>query len=437
MLKGFGTAGDLAKLSEGTHSDRKTSGLYCQVRGESRSWLFRWKTRGGEALVSRTGKAYRPSRIIGLGSVDLDNAATSLETARKLAGICRNLVAQGVDPLEHREKRRAEEAKKLRKVPTFREYASDYVKRREAEWKHKRHRQQWFNTLGLDGAGKRRMRYCDSLHALPIDKVDGDAIRKVLDPIWALKPETASRLRGRLERILDAAKADNLREGDNPAAWGGNLDTRYSPKGKLRDVQHHVALPWKEIPSFMAQLRKRKGTAPKCVEFIVLTATRSNEARGTKWDELDLEAKRWTIPGGRMGRMKKSKPHAVPLSEPAIELLKALPRVGKHVFPGLKRGTGISDTALRDVLRDMGISKDEASIHGMRSSFRDWAGETTSFPREVCEHALAHGIPDETEAAYFRSDLFTRRVELMAAWASFCAAPAAGNVLTFPQPVVA
>jgi integrase len=428
MPKGFKTATELAKLGTGTHSDGKTAGLYCQVRGASRSWLFRWKPRG---LGAKT------SRVMGLGSVDLDNAAVSLETARKLASIARDLVAQGIDPIKHREKRRAEEAKKLRKIPTFKEYATEYVKRRQAEWKHKRHRQQWYNTLGLEGAGKRRMRYCDSLHALPINKVDGDAIREVLDPIWAKKPETASRLRGRLQRILDAAKADDLREGDNPAAWAGNLATRYSSKGKLRDVQHHVALPWKKIPGFMAELREREGTAPKCVEFVVLTATRSNEARGTRWDEIDFDAKRWTIPGGRMGRMKKGKPHAVPLSEPALALLESLPRVGKHVFPGLKRSTGISDTSLRNVLRDMGYGKDDASIHGFRSSFRDWAGETTNFPREVCEHAIAHSIPDETEAAYFRSDLFTRRVELMAAWASFCAAPAAGNVLAFPQPAVA
>jgi integrase len=425
MSKGFKTAGELAKLCSGTHSDGKAAGLYCQVRGASRSWLFRWKPRG---LGAKT------SRVMGLGPVDLDNAATSLETARKLAAICRDLVAQGVDPVQHREKRRAEEAKKLRRIPTFKEYAAEFVKRREGEWKHKRHRQQWYNTLGLDGAGRRRMRYCDNLHALTIDKVDGDAIRKVLDPIWSVKPESASRLRGRLERILDAAKADNLREGDNPATWAGNLATRYSPKGKLRDVKHHVAVPWKQIPGFMADLRKVEGIAAKCVEFIVLTATRSNEARGARWDEIDEQAARWVIP---KGRMKKRKAHAVPLSEPALALLKALPRVGKHVFPGLKRGTGISDTALRNVLRDMGYTKDDASIHGFRSSFRDWAGETTHFPREVCEHALAHGIPDATEAAYFRSDLFTRRVELMAAWASFCAESTPGNVLAFPQHAVA
>jgi integrase len=371
---------------------------------------------------------------MGLGPADLDNAAASLETARKLAAICRDLVAQGIDPIQHREKRRAEEVKKLRKIPTFKAYATEYVKRREAEWKHKRHRQQWYNTLGLDGAGKRRMRYCDSLHALPINKVDGDAIRKVFDPIWVAKPETASRLRGRLERILDAAKADNLREGDNPATWVGNLNTRYSSKGKLRDVKHHAAMPWKAIPGFLAELRKREGTAPKAVEFVLLTATRSNEARGAKWDEIDEVAKRWTIP---KGRMKKRKAHAVPLSEPAVELLNALPRIGKHVFPGLKRGTSISDTSLRNLLRDIGYGKDDASIHGFRSSFRDWAGETTNFAREVCEHALAHGIPDETEAAYFRSDLYTRRVELMAAWANFCAEPTVGNVLAFPQHAVA
>jgi integrase len=316
---------------------------------------------------------------------------------------------------------REEEAKRLRRVPTFREFATEYVKRREAEWRNPVHRKQWKDTLGIGGVGKSKMTYCDSLHGLRMNKIDGHAIRAVLDPIWKAKPETASRLRGRLERILDAAKAEGLREGDNPAAWKGNLDTRYSPKGKLREVRHHAALPWQKIPAFLAELRQRgDGIAEACVELIVLTATRSKEARGARWEEIDWEARRWTVPAGRM---KRRKAHAVPLSDAAVAVLKRMEaiRTGSFVFPGLKRGSGISDTSLRNVLRDLGLGKDEASIHGMRSAFRDWAGEATHYPREVAEHALAHGIPDATERAYYRSDLFEKRVALMAEWGAFCA----------------
>jgi integrase len=412
---GFRNAKDLAKLANGMHADRQCRGLYVQIRrdretgGNSMSWLFRWKPRGQGATSSK---------VMGLGPCDC--TAANLEGARKRAGEARELVASGKDPLDERDKVREAEAHRLRPRPTFLEYAREFVKRREGEWKNPVHRKQWRDTLGIGGVGKSRMTYCDSLHRLRMDRIDGHAIRAVLDPIWAAKPETASRLRGRLERILDAAKAEGLREGDNPAAWKGNLDTRYSAKGKLREVKHHAALPWPKIPGFMAELRRRDGIAEACLELILLTATRSKEAREARWEEFDWEAKRWTVPAVRM---KRKKAHTVPLGMAAIEVLKRMEAIktGSFVFPGLKRGSGISDTSLRNVLRDMGLGKDAASVHGMRSSFRDWAGEATAFPREVAEHALAHGIPDATERAYFRSDLFARRVELMAAWGAYCA----------------
>jgi integrase len=415
---GFKSTKDLAKLPNGMHADRQWRGLYVQVRRDSQtggcamSWLFRWKPRGQGATSSRT---------MGLGPCDF--TAVNLEAARKRAAEAREMVLTGRDPREERDKVREAEAARLRQRPTFKQYATEYVKRREGEWKNPVHRKQWRDTLGIGGVGKSRMAYCDSLHGLRMDKIDGHAIRAVLDPIWAAKPETASRLRGRIERILDAAKAEGLRQGDNPAAWKGNLDTRYSPKSKLREVQHHAALQWKEIPGFLAELRQRDGIAEACVEFIVLTATRSNEARGARWEEIEWEAKRWTIPAARM---KKRKAHTVPLSEPASAVLKRMEAIktGSFVFPGLMRGSGISDTSLRNVLRDMGLGKDAASVHGMRSSFRDWAGEATSFPREAAEHALAHGIPGATERAYFRSDLFARRVDLMVEWGAFCTASA-------------
>jgi integrase len=411
---GFKSAKELAKLPNGMHADRECRGLYVQVKRDSaggtssRSWLFRWKPRGQGATSSR---------VMGLGPCDC--TAANLEGARKRAAEARELVLAGKDPIEERDKVREVEAQRLRPRPTFLEYAREYVKRREGEWKNPVHRKQWRDTLGIGGVGKSGMTYCDSLHGLRMDKIDGHAIRAVLDPIWAAKPETASRLRGRIERILDAAKAEGLREGDNPAAWKGNLGTRYSPKSKLREVRHHAALPWQQIPDFMAKLRARgDGIAEACVEMIVLTATRSKEARGARWEEFDLRAQCWTIPAARM---KKRKAHTVPLSEPAIAVLKRMEAIktGSFVFPGLKRGSGISDTSLRNVLRDMGLGKDTASVHGMRSSFRDWCGEATSFPREVAEHALAHALPDATERAYFRSDLFAKRVDLMAAWADY------------------
>jgi len=419
---GFKNVKDLAKLPNGMHADRQCRSLYVQVRRDrmngacAMSWLYRWKPRGQGATSSR---------LMGLGPCDC--TAANLEGARKRAAEVRELVAAGKDPIEERDKVREAEAQRLRPRPTFLEYAREYVKRREGEWKNPVHRKQWRDTLGIGGVGKSRMTYCDSLHGLRMDKIDGHAIRTVLDPIWAAKPETASRLRGRIERILDAAKAEGLREGDNPAAWKGNLDTRYSPKGKLREVKHHAALPWTKIPSFMAKLRRRNGIAEACVELIVLTVTRSKEARGARWEEIDWEAKRWTVPAARM---KRKKAHTIPLSEAAIDVLKRMEAIktgSKFVFPGLKRGSGISDTSLRNVLRNMGLGKDAASVHGMRSSFRDWAGEETNFPREVCEHALAHSIPDATEKAYFRSTLYSKRVELMGAWAAYCAGlPATG-----------
>jgi integrase len=411
---GFKNAKELAKLANGMHADRQSRGLYLQVRRNSASgasamsWLYRWKPRGQGAKSSRT---------MGLGPCDC--TAANLEGARKRAAEARELVAAGRDPIEERDKIREERAKKLRHIPTFKEYATEYVKKFESEWKNPVHRKQWRDTLGIGGYGKSKMRYCDSLHGLRINKIDRHAIYAVLDPIWKAKPETASRLRGRIERILDATKAEGLRDGDNPAAWKGNLDTRYSPKGKLREVKHHAALPWANIPGFVAELRQRGGIAEACVELIVLTATRSKEARGARWEEIDWEAKRWTVPASRM---KRKKAHAIPLSDAAIAVLRRMEAIktGSFVFPGLKRGSGISDTSLRNVLRDLGLSKDKASIHGMRSSFRDWAGEETNFPREVCEHALAHGIPDATEKAYFRSTLYSKRVELMAMWGAFC-----------------
>jgi integrase len=249
-------------------------------------------------------------------------------------------------------------------------------------------------------------------------------VRRVLDPIWVAKTETARRLRGRIEAILDAAKVEGFRDGDNPATWKTLNAVGYAPKGKLRDVEHHPSMDWKAIPAFMARLREKKGIAARCVEMVVLTAARSQEARKMRWAEIDWTAKRWTVPGGRKGRMKKDKPHAVPLSAAAIALLKGMEKFRRpdepdFVFPGGKKGDAISDTSLRNVLRDLGITREAASVHGMRASFRTWAGEATAYPRDVAEQAIAHSLPP-LDAAYFRSDLYTKRVAMMADWAAYC-----------------
>jgi integrase len=413
-------AGALVKLGNGLHNDG--GGLYLQVTGNSRSWQFRYKPRApSKAVRDKMGlpPPQKWSRGMGLGSLDAKDAGASLALARELAADARRQLAAGIDPIDHRNKERAKDAAKHKRVPTFRDYAIKYVARHEGTWKNAKHRQQWRNTLGLPGGGKLRMNYCDSLHALRLDAIDTAAVRKVLDPIWHRLPETASRIRGRVERILDAAATDGHRAGPNPARWVGHLATIYPPKRRIRAIRHQPALPWASIPGFMAKLREREGVAERCLELLILTATRSQEARGMRFDEIDFDAGKWTIPASRM---KRDRPHAVPLSELALALLRRMraTRLSPFVFPGGKRGTGISDTSLRDVLRDMGYGKDAATVHGMRSSFRDFAAEATHTPNQVAEQALAHGISDGTEQAYRRGDLFEKRRELMDTWGRFC-----------------
>jgi integrase len=388
-------------------------GLYLQVttgndRQLRRSWLFRYSVNGGK------------ERWAGLGSLTDINLAAARDRASEM----RRQVAAGLDPLAVRDAERVREAEaaaeKQRRSVLFLDYAQTYVRAHEGTWKNDKHRQQWLNTLGLPGGGKRRMDYCDCLHAMPVTDIDTAAVRRVLDPIWHKLPETASRLRGRIERILDAAKVDKLRDNDNPARWQGNLDKVYPPKRKVRKVRHQPALPWAKIPAFMEALRQGQGIAARCLELLVLTAVRSQEARGMLWDEIDFDAARWLIPAGRM---KRDRDHVVPLSEPALALLRSMEemRCSAYVFPGDQEGQGISDTSLRNVLRGLGLPGDVATVHGMRSSFRDFAAEATHTPNIVAEKALAHGISDGTEAAYRRGDLFEKRRELMAEWGAYCA----------------
>jgi integrase len=263
------------------------------------------------------------------------------------------------------------------------------------------------------------------LRRLPVDRITTDDVLSVLKPLWHEKPETASRLRGRIERVLDAAKAQGLRNGENPARWRGHLD-QLLPKGQRLTRGHHAAMSYSEVPAFLSALQARQVTAALALEFAILTAARSGEVLGARWHEFDLDRAAWTIPATRM---KAGREHRLPLSRRALKIVKAMheARNGDFVFPGHKPGRPLS--VLEMMLRRMKI--DDATVHGFRSAFRDWAAECTNFPNEVCESALAHVIENKAEAAYRRGDLFDKRRKLMEAWGAYCATPKAGKIVAF------
>jgi integrase len=263
------------------------------------------------------------------------------------------------------------------------------------------------------------------LREKPLDEIRTDDVLAALKPIWQTKSETASRLRGRIERVLDAAKARGLRSGENPARWRGHLD-HLLPKRQKLTRGHHPALPYLDVPAFVADLRNRETVAALALEFTILNASRTGEVLGAKWDEIDREAAIWTIP---RERMKAGREHRVPLTDRGLEILDAVEKVrtGDYVFPGQRRGKPLSGMAMEMLLRRMKIEK--ATVHGFRSSFRDWAGECTPFPREIAEAALAHTVGDETERAYRRGDALEKRRKLMAAWAAFCEPKEKSNVV--------
>jgi integrase len=385
-----------------------------KVPNVTKSWVFRF------TLAGRT-------RDMGLGKYPV----VSLDKARELAARCRQQVAEGIDPIEARDRERKAAQAAAAKGRTFEQCATAYIEAHEPSWVNPKHRQQWTNTL--------KTYAYPLLGKLAVAAIDTDLVMQVLQPLWTKKPETASRLRGRIETILDWAKVSGFREGENPARWRGHLDHLLPSKRKVRAVKHHPAVPYKDMPIFMAKLRERDGVAERALECGILTALRSQEFRRAKWTEIDTEERVWTVPGGRTGRMKRkskdeARDHRVPLSDAAVALLEDLPRVGDHVFPGQRKGDAISDTAIRDVLRDMGYAHEDATIHGFRSSFRDWAAEKTGFPNHVAEAALAHEIGSDVEAAYRRGELLEKRRQLMEAWAKYCASkPAAAKVLEFGQ----
>ncbi len=383
----------VAKLREpGYHGDG--AGLWLQVSPTlAKSWIFRYRFSGKQ-------------REMGLGSL----ITVDLATARLKARACRELLADGVDPLAARRTSLAEHAVKVARRMTFDQCAASYIDAHRGTWKNSKHVAQWESTLAT---------YASPLiGALPVADVDTDLVVKVLSPLWRKKTETAVRLRGRIESILDWATVSKFRQGDNPARWRGHLENLLANPNKIAPVKNHPALPWREIAGFMSLLREREGVSARAIEFAILTACRSGEVRGATWGEIDLEAQLWTIPAKRM---KAGKEHRVPLSTRSVALLTSLARSGDIVFPGRGKDAHLSDMSLTAVLRRMGRA--DITVHGFRSTFRDWCAEAAgnAFSREVCEHALAHSLPDKVEAAYRRSDLIEKRVMLMQAWADYCA----------------
>lgn len=400
------SASKLAKVP-GMHAVGDPPGLYLCVAGGGRSWILRY------SLNDRR-------RDLGLGSyTDL-----TLAEARDKAREKRKLVSQGIDPIEAKREQRDARTVAQSKRMTFSQCVDGYLEAHGDGWKNPKHRQQWFNTLET---------YAYPLiGSMNVASVDTPLVLKILEPIWKTKTETATRLRGRLENVLDWAKVREYRAGDNPARWKGHLDQLLAKPSKVSTVQHHAALPYAEMGAFMALVRNQKGIAAAALEFTILTACRSGEVRGATWREFDLQARTWSIPSERM---KAAKDHRVPLSDAAVAIITKMQKcqLGELVFPGTKENAPISDMSMTAVLRRMG--RGDLTVHGFRSTFRDWCSESTAYPREVAEMALAHTIPDKVEAAYRRGDLFNKRTRLMNEWAVYCSKPVSSgkNVVTLQK----
>jgi integrase len=384
----------------GRYSDGGNLYLSISANG-GRRWVFMYRCRGKQ-------------REMGLGSAS--RAGTSLARARELATEARIALAAGLDPLEARQARIQAE----RMIPSFGECADTYIQMHKNSWRHKKHLAQWRMTLTT---------HCAPIRAMPVDKIDTAAVLKVLQPIWERLPETAKRVRGRIENVLDAAAVRGFRTGENPARWRGHLQN-VLPKPKVLTRGHYAALAYENLPEFMAELRARHSVAARALEFAILTACRSAEVRNARWDEIDLEKAIWIIPAHRM---KAGKEHRVPLSDRAILLLATLQdtRTSDFVFPGNASGKPLSERAMAMQLGRMNAAN--ITVHGFRSTFRDWASEKTSFSPEVCEQALAHAIGNKTEAAYRRGDVFAKRQRLMQAWADFIERGQRFNVVKLPR----
>lgn len=414
------------KASKATYpKDRKTgryllsdgNGLNLQIMPSgTKSWLLRFML-GGK------------SREMGLGSFGETADCLSLAQARERAAEARALLKQGIDPIDAR-KRSAEAAKieralKAARTITFREVAEEYIQTHEAGWKSAKHAAQWSSTLGTYAY--------PVIGDTPVGSINADHLETVLKPIWQSKNETASRVRGRIEAVLDFAKSKGLRQSDNPARWSEGLKHRLPNISKVRRVSHHPALHWEKLPAFMSDLLKKVGTSANALAFCILTAARSGEVRGANWSEIDLNKKIWTIPASRM---KGGREHRVPLSDPALDILSKMKALATDryslIFPSTRSRTQLTDMAMSQLIRGMNrvegadnppwTSTDDRPIvaHGFRSTFRDWCEEATFTPHAVSEAALAHVVANKVEAAYHRTDHFEKRRVLMDKWAEHC-----------------
>jgi integrase len=392
----------ISKKRRGRYSDG--DGLVLQIsKWGTKSWIFRFERDGRE-------------RHMGLGSL----STVSLAMARDAAQKCRQLLLEGRDPIEQRNAELRQRRLEMAKHVTFRECGEEYIAAHQAGWRNAKHRGQWSSTL---------LTYAyPTIGDLPVSAIDTPVVLKCLEPIWKTKPETANRLRGRIESILNWAAVRGLRSENNPARWRGHLNKILPAPGKIKPVRHHTAMPYADLPLLMMQLRAQQDLSARALELTILTALRTGEVISARSIEIDFAAKIWTIPAERM---KAGREHRVPLSKRAIEILDGLPR-GKYLFSG-RDARPLSNMAMLKILQPMGHS--DVTVHGFRSTFRDWAAETTSYPNHVVEMALAHAIGDKVEAAYRRGDLFIKRRHLMEDWAKYCGQPvvrSAGIVAIHP-----
>jgi integrase len=377
-------------------------GLYLQISryGGSASWVFRYRT-GGRL------------RDHGLGSLDTWSLAEARERARK----CRQLRGEGRDPIDERRAEREQAKLEAAKAMTFRQCAEAYIAAHQTGWKNPKHAAQWPATLET---------YVYPIcGALPVQSVDVGLVMKAIEPIWTTKPETASRVRGRIESVLDWAAVRKFRKGENPARWKGHLDhllpapTRAKRAARKENgrSEHYPSLPYAELPAFVVELRGQEGFTARALEFAILTAARTGEVIGARWQEINFAERTWTVPAERM---KSGREHRIPLSDAVMTIVEPLHdvRSGEFVFPGLRAGKPLSDMSLLMLLRRMG--RRDLTTHGFRSTFRTWAAERTAFPREIAEMALGHVVGDVVERAYQRGDLFEKRRQLAEAWARYC-----------------
>jgi integrase len=396
----------------GRYRDGLVRGLYLQVGdGGAKSWVLRYERDGRE-------------RMLGLGSA----REFTLKQARERALTARQLLADKIDPLDIKKAERAKRAAEAARSLPFREAAARYFDQHAAKWSNRKHTDQFLASM--------RNFVFPLLGDTPVATIDTPLVLKVLEqPVeagrgypagrfWDVRPETASRVRNRIESILDWARVRGFRDGDNPAKWKGYLDQVLPARRQLGRTEHHPSMPYADVPGFVAELREREGVAAKALLFLILTASRSGEVTGARWPEIDFESATWTVPAERM---KARKEHKVPLSEQALDLLRGLYTEdgNEFVFIGGKRGAGLYTAALDNTLKQMG--RRDVTVHGFRSAFRTWAAERTAYPREVAEQALAHAIGNAVERAYARTTLFDQRRRLMAEWATFVTTPAAAS----------